>query len=578
MTLFVEISLIVAVATAVSLLMKFLRQPLIVGYIAAGVLVGPYAFNILQARDEIEFLSKVGIAILLFIVGLTLNPDVMREVGKASFVTGIGQILFTSVIGYFIVRALGFEALAATYIAVALTFSSTIIILKLLSDRNDIGKLYGKISVGFLLVQDVVASILLLAVAVLGTVAAASGASFSNIAALEAASLLAKGVLAAILLYLVSKFVLPRLSKFAAGSQEILFVFSLSWGLGISSLFHILGFSIEIGALVAGVTLAVSPFAYEIASRLKPLRDFFIMLFFVMLGSQIVTSQFSALLSAVAVLSLFVLVGNPLIVFILMNLLGYRTRTAFMAGLTVAQISEFSLILVALGYSLGHISQTAVSLVTMVGVITIAASTYLILYADRIYSFLKPVLRLFTFRRSYMEENVRSSGAELIIFGYDRVGRDFVEVAKKITGSYLVVDFNPLSIERLKKLGVPHRYGDAEDVEFLDEIGLASAKLIVSTIPDLNTNLLLISHYRLLSPSGVIITISHDVSGARELYRAGASYVVMPHYLGAHHAASLMEKYGFNRQAFKEEKRKHLENLTLYIRDYVQHEHQTFKV
>ncbi|MEX2013674.1 MAG: cation:proton antiporter, partial [Parcubacteria group bacterium] len=563
MTLFVEISLIIVIATLVSLVMKLLRQPLIVGYIAAGVLVGPYALNILQAHDEIELFSKIGIAILLFIVGLTLNPDVMREVGRASFVTGVGQILFTSIIGFFIIRFLGFDILPAAYIAIALTFSSTVIILKLLSDRGDVDKLYGKISVGFLLVQDIVAIILLLAITVVGATTATSVGGLSNTAITEIVALLGKGTLAAVFLYLVSKYVLPGIARFVAGSQEVLFIFSLAWGLGMSAFFYVIGFSIEVGALIAGVTLAVSPFAYEIAARMKPLRDFFIMLFFVLLGSQLIVGQFSMLLGVAALLSLFVLVGNPLIVIILMNLMGYRTRTAFMAGLTVAQVSEFSLILIALAYSFDHVSLEVVSLVTLVGVVTIIGSTYLIQHADRLYIFLKPALRLITIRKSHMKENNLSENFDIIIFGYDRVGHDFVETARKMTNNYLIVDYNPSSIERAKAQGIPHRFGDAEDMEFLDEINISGAKLMVSTIPDFRTNLLLLTHYQNRHPDGIFITISHDVSETQALYQAGASYVVMPHYLGAIQAAALMEKHGFNRQAFDEEKIAHLRSLML---------------
>ncbi|KKU76113.1 MAG: Transporter, CPA2 family [Parcubacteria group bacterium GW2011_GWA2_47_64] len=521
MTLFVEISLIVVVATLVSLVTKFLRQPLVVGYIAAGVLVGPYALNILQAHQEVELFSKIGVAILLFIVGLMLNPDVMREVGKVSVTTGVGQVILTSLIGFLIIYALGFETITALYVAVALTFSSTIIILKLLSDKGDIQKLYGKIAIGLLLVQDVIAVIFLLAITVLG--------------------------------------------KFVAGYQEVLFIFSLAWGLGISSLFYTLGFSIEIGALVAGVTLAASPAAYEIASRMKPLRDFFIMLFFILLGSQIIISEISVLLMPAVVLSVFVLVGNPLIVFVLMNLLGYRARTAFLVGLTVAQISEFSLILVALGYSLGHLSQEAVSLVTLVGIITISGSTYLILYADQIYSWLKPILKFLIIRRSHMLKFSSGDGqADIIIFGYDRVGFDFVKAAREISQKYLVVDFNPRSIARLAESKIPYRYGDAEDVEFLEEINVAKAQLVISTIPDLKTNLLLVNYYRSHNSAGIIMTISHSVESTQELYEAGASYVVMPHYLGASHAASLISKHRFDRGAFENEKARHLESLVEY--------------
>ncbi|KKR30805.1 MAG: hypothetical protein A3C62_02320 [Candidatus Zambryskibacteria bacterium RIFCSPHIGHO2_02_FULL_39_16] len=563
MILFVEISIIVAVAAIISLLMKFFKQPLIVGYIATGVIVGPYVFNILQAHNEIELFSKIGIAILLFLIGLTLNPDVMREVGKTSLITGIGQVLFTSIIGYFLVRTLGFEILSSLYIAVALTFSSTIIILKLLSDKGDIKTLYGKISIGFLLVQDIIASILLLVITIASVAFLSIERTLSNVVTLETLVLLTKGVLVTVILYLVSRYILPHISKFVASSQEILSIFSLAWGLGMASFFYTIGFSLEIGALIAGVTLAASPFAYEIASRLKPLRDFFIMLFFIMLGSQLVLGQFMMLIVPALALSLFVLIGNPLIMLLLMNLMGYRTRTAFMSGLTVAQISEFSLILITLGYSFGHVSQEAVSLVTLVGIITITGSTYLILYAEQIYSFLKPVLRFLTFRKSHIKEKVLIENVEIIIFGYDRVGSRFVETAKKITDNYLVIDYNPLSIERLEKLGIPHCYGDAEDVDFLDEINISKAKLVVSTIPDSKTNLLLVSHYRAHNQTGIIITISHDIYQTKELYELGASYVVMPHHLGASHAASLMDKHRFSEEAFKQEKDNHLKSLAI---------------
>jgi len=560
MPIFVEISVIVVIATVVSIIFRLFRQPLIIGYIATGILVGPYALNLLQAHAEVELFSKIGIAILLFIVGLTLNPDVMREVGKTSLVTGIGQIVFTSIIGFFIVQTLGFGLLASVYVAIALTFSSTIIILKLLSDRGDTQKLYGKISVGFLLVQDIVATLILLAITVMGKISPGGEIYLSNLVFMQIGILVGKGLLLALALYLISKYVLPLLSSFVANQQEVLFIFSLAWGLGLASLFYFIGFSIEIGALVAGITLAVSPFSYEMASRLKPLRDFFIMLFFVILGAGLVVGEVSALIVPSLILSAFVLIGNPLIVLVLMNLLGYRTRTAFMSGLTVAQISEFSLILISLGLSFGHVNQEVVSLVTLVGIITISISTYLILYADQIYAVLKPVLKLVTFRKSIMSVTESNKiGADTIIFGYDRVGHEFVKVAKKLSQDYLVVDFSPVSIEKLKVFDIPYRYGDAEDVEFLDEIGFREAKLVISTIPDFKTNLLLVSTYRETNPGGIIIVISHYIEDARALYEAGASYVVMPHHLGASHAASLIESYGLDTGAFELEKEKHFQ-------------------
>jgi Kef-type K+ transport system membrane component KefB/Trk K+ transport system NAD-binding subunit len=569
MPIFIEISMIVVLATLIAMIMKAFRQPLVVGYIATGILVGPYALNILRSKDEVELFSKIGISILLFIVGLSLNPDIVREVGKTSFITGIGQVVFTSVIGFFIMRLLGFGEVASIYTAIALTFSSTIIILKLLTDRGDTGKLYGKIAIGFLLVQDLVATIILLVVSVFGSVGASVadqpgviGASFASVAGMQILDLFVKGVLVSVVLYLISKYVLPRISNYIAGNQEVLFIFSLAWGLGLASLFYKIGFSIEIGALVAGVTLAVSPFAYEIGSRMKPLRDFFIILFFILLGAQMVLSEFSALIVPALILSVFVLVGNPIIVYVLMNLLGYRSKTSFMAGLTVAQISEFSLILVALGLSVGHIDQSVASLVTLVGIITIAGSTYLILYADYLYKiFKKPFSFLHLRKKPHAESKFENTHPEIIIFGYDRVGHDFVETAKNMTSNYIVVDFDPQSIKRLQDDGIPFRYGDAEDVEFLQEIGLQEAKLVVSSIPDFKTNLLLVQYYRKENASGIIVTLAHEIKDAKELYLAGASYVVMPHFLGAHHASKMISKHGFDVAGFEEIRNEHLVHI-----------------
>lgn len=561
MPIFIELSVIVVLATIIALIMKLLRQPLIVGYIATGVIVGPYALNLLHSENELELFSKIGISILLFIVGLMLNPEVIKEVGKTSFLTGLGQVLFTSLLGFFIAFAFGFNIVSALYISVALTFSSTIIILKLLTDKGDTNKLYGKISIGFLLVQDLVATIILVIISVFGRISD-SGVSGTSVAAIVLFKLLIVGTIIVTVLYLISKYVLPRLSWLIGSNQEVLFVFSIAWGLGIASLFHVIGFSIEIGALIAGAMLAVSPFAYEIGSRMKPLRDFFILIFFILLGSQLVLDNFSVILVPAVFLSLFVLIGNPLIVFFILNVLGYRNKTAFLSGLTVAQISEFSLILVALGYSFGQISIEVVSLVTLVGIITIAGSTYLIVFSDKIYILLKDFLELISWRKKHAREHrLNSDDSEILIFGYDRVGQDFVSAAQTMNKKFTVIDYNPQSIKRLRDKNIPHRYGDAEDVEFLQEINFHSAQLIISTIPDHKVNLLLVDYYRRENSKGIIILISNQARDAKELYAHGASYVVMPHYLGAHHAALMIARHGFDAAGFTAERNIHLVKL-----------------
>ena len=546
MDIFIELGFILLVTTLVSLFIRLIKQPLVIGYIISGVIVGPYVFNILKSGEQIELFSKIGISVLLFIVGLSLNPSTIKETGKASLVTGIGQIVFTSVIGFFIMIGLGFDQITSLYGATALTFSSTIIILKLLSDRGDLGKLYGKLSIGFLLVQDLVATLLLIAIPIIGASANANAGSVFW-------SLALKGVGISILLYAFSKYILSKLFDYLARSQELLFLFSVTWGLVMAGLFYKIGFSIEIGALVAGIALSASTYSFEISSRMRPLRDFFIVMFFVLLGSHVVLSSINSIIWPAIILSVFVLVGNPLIVFVLMNLMGYKKRTAFMSGLTVAQISEFSLILMSLGVSMGHVNQQASSLITLVGIITIAGSTYLVIYADYIFDILKNKLSFLEIRKNKKENNISDANKyEMIIFGYGRVGYEFVKTAQKIKASYLVVDYNPETISNMRGDGVEFRFGDAEDVEFLEEIKMTEAIKIISTIPDPNINQLLVRYYRQKNSTGVIIVTSHNVHEAKALYNEGATYVIMPHYLGAYHAGEMILNHMTNAEAFEQ--------------------------
>jgi hypothetical protein len=336
----------------------------------------------------------------------------------------------------------------------------------------------------------------------------------------------------------------------------------LSWGLSIAALFAWMGFSIEIGALLAGLALAMSPFSYEIASRMKPIRDFFIIMFFILLGSHLVLDGIVPLINQALILSAFVLIGNPIIVLLLMNILGFKRKVGFMAGLTVAQISEFSLILAAMALSYGHITQEVVTLITLVGIITIAGSTYMILYADQIYAKLEKVLKIFDIHHKHLNKNKHIEVEhESLLFGYDRVGTYFTHAMEKLGTDYIVIDFNPKSIRRLKEDNIPHRYGDAEDVDFLEELNLAKVKMIISTIPDLKVNMTLLKYYRRINPSGIIILVAHDTNEAKEFYLAGATYVVVPHNLGAHHAAKMVAQYGFDMEQFDMARNKHLSKI-----------------
>lgn len=540
--------------------MRILKQPLIIGYILAGLIAGPYVLNIIHSTEIIEFLSKVGITALLFVVGLGLSPKVLKEVGGVSLATGFGKITISSVIGYFVGHALGFSIVESLYIAIAITFSSTIIILKILTDKGDTNKLYGRISIGFLLVEDLVATILLVILAGLSGISADGG--YVQIAT-SLGFLLLKGFIALVSLFLISNLILHRLTNFVARSQEFLFIASLSWGMAIAALYYKLGLSIEIGALVAGVTLSMAPYASEISSRLKPLRDFFITLFFILLGSHMKFDNFQNLLFPA--LSYFALIffGNPLIMFILLNLLGYSRKVGFQSGLTVSQIGEFSLILVTLGYNLGHISRDAVSLITIVSILTIASSTYLILFADKLYKHLNSILGYLELRKTHLKITRREKEIDAIVFGYKRAGPEFLKIFKKFNIRFLIVDFNPEIVQRIEEQGMKAEYGDASDVEFIAELPFKNIKLIISTINDFDTNMLLVRTFRRENPGGVFITMTDQKEDALKLYHEGATHVVLSHYIGARQASLMLEKLGLEHSNYETVRNKHIKEFTL---------------
>lgn len=556
MEVFIELSLIIAIAVAVSGVMKLLKQPLIIGYIFTGILLSPYFLNIVKSTDTIHIFSQIGVTFLLFIVGISLSPKVIKDVGKISLITGIGQILFTSIIGFLISKLLGFTTIVSIYIAIALTFSSTIIIMKLLSDKKDTEKLYGKISIGFLLIQDIFAMILLMIVSSFS--GGLQSISFSITTILY-------GILFIIIFILISIYILPKLSRFFAKSQEFLFIFSIGWGMGLAALFHYFGLSMEIGALIAGIALSISPFHYEISSKLRPIRDFFIILFFILLGSQMTFGNLNELIIPALIFSAFILIGNPLIVIILMGAMGYKKKIGFQAGFTVAQISEFSLILISLGLAVGHLTGEILSLVTFIGLITISGSTYLITYSDKIYPHFQNFLKIFE-RKNTIQKKDNESSNKIILFGYDKIGPEIYESIKKTRKKTLVVDYNPETISQLTKQNIPCRYGDADDEEFLNELNISNVEMIISTIPEFETNALLIEKTKNENKKAIIIVTSHNLNETKELYKIGATYVIMPHYLGGKHTAKMLSNFKLKKQRFETEKEKHLEEIKAIIR------------
>jgi Kef-type K+ transport system membrane component KefB len=476
-------------AFLVSYIVNFFKQPILIGYIIAGILISPFIIKFGVSTDVISTLSKFGIAFLLFIVGLHLNPRTIKEIGISSFAIGLLQVAITFGLSFLIAfKLLGFGIISSLYIGIALSFSSTILVMKLLSDKQDLESLYAKLSIGVLIVQDIVAA------GVLMFISSTSGQN--TFSAFPLANLFG-GFALIVVLFFLGFFVLPFFTKRIAKSQELLFLFSICWCFVIAAVFSYLGFSIEIGALLAGIVLSITPYSAEISSRISPLRDFFLIIFFIILGFNADFSNIKFIFLNAVVLSLIVLILKPIIVMGLSAMFGYTKRTNFLVGTSLAQISEFSLIVLLLGVSLGHIGSEVLHTIILTMILTIFLSTYMVIYSQKFYEKMKGFASIFE-KKNIKTKKESMAGKEYyaMLFGYNRIGFSILNSLKRSNKKYLVVDFNPETVSNLNKLGVASLYGDADDIDFLDELPLDKIKLAVSTVPEFETNSVLIRTIR----------------------------------------------------------------------------------
>jgi Kef-type K+ transport system membrane component KefB/Trk K+ transport system NAD-binding subunit len=536
---FGEIALLLGLAAILGAVGQKLRQPLIIMFLAVGILAGPSGLGIIESYSQIELLAHIGIALLLFIVGLRLDITLIRTTGPVALATGLGQILFTSIIGFGIALAMGMTVVNAVYIAVSLTFSSTIIIVKLLSDKKEIDSLHGQIAVGFLIVQDIAAIIALIAL----TTFRPQGDGDQSVL-VTAALITVKGLLFFTSIGLLMRLVLPKLLRKIAHSQETLLLFAIAWAVFLAAVSEWLGFSKEVGSFLAGVSLASTQYRDAIGSRLSSLRDFLLLFFFIDLGARLDWSTVGAQLGNSAIFSVFVLIGNPLIVLIIMGAMGYRRRTSFLAGLTVAQISEFSLIVAALGVTLGHISEETMGLITLVGVVTIFMSTYMILYSGPLYRFLAVPLKIFERKNPYREavEGAvpNTAATDVILFGLGNYGGGLAEHLLERRKHFIGVDFDPAALDRWRRQGVPVVYGDLGDPELHEQLPLERTHWVVSAIRSQELNLTLLGLLKQRGYPGKIALTAVNEQEAKLYEKRGAQVVFRPFHDAAEQAADAL--------------------------------------
>ncbi|MCK7458649.1 cation:proton antiporter [Idiomarina aminovorans] len=530
---FYELAALLALAALIGIIGQWLRQPMVVCFIAVGIIAGPSVLDLVQSHENIEILAELGIAVLLFLVGLKLDVKLIKTLGIVSLATGLGQVAFTALIGFGLSLLLGLSPLSSLYVAVALTFSSTIIIVKLLSDKREVDSLHGKVAIGFLIVQDLA---VVLAMVVLSSMGIGESEDTGVTAVLQV--LFNAAVMLGLVLLFIRYIAEPLVSR-VAKSSELLVTFTIAWAGLLAALGHYFGFSMELGGLLAGVALASTPFRESIVARLAPLRDFLLLFFFIALGTQLDLSLLGQQFWPAMVLSLFVLVGNPLIVMIIMGIMGFRRRTGFLAGLTVAQISEFSLIFVAMGITIGHVGKSELGLVTLVGLITIALSVYMITYSHRLYSWLEPLLGIFERKIPYREQQapdieLAADFYDVVVVGLGRYGRNMTHYLKQKELKVLAVDFDPERVKELKRQGQHAIYGDVSDAEFVSHMPLGAAWVIGAMpqhdigVTHEDPRITLIQGLKERGYTGKVAVPANNFDDVKDLHKRGADLVLFP--------------------------------------------------
>ncbi len=553
---FTQIALLLVVAALFGVAVKYLKQPPFIGYLFAGATLA--YLGLIHNLTAVDSLAKVGITLLLFLVGLEMDLKELPTIGKTSILVGLGQIFVTFVLGFLLSMILGLSSITSFYIAIALTFSSTIVVVKLLSERRDLNSLYGKITVGILLIQDLVAILVLVFLSGLG----------GGVDPLKIVLTFVKVIVLFILVWISSKKILPLIfGKFVAGSPEMLFVGSIAWALGFAALASgPLGLTPEIGGFLAGLSLSNLPEHFGISSKTKPLRDFFLTIFFLTLGMQIVIGNISHIILPAIIFSLFVLIIHTLVTILLMGILRYKKRTSFLTAVSLAQISEFSFIIMAAGLRLGVVNVNLVSIIVLVGVITMTASSYLISSGGIIYTKVKDYLKIFE-RKDFREEILLGENDfdnHVILIGCGRIGKTLLSFFKKSQTSLLVIDYNPKVFARLTSDKIPSLLGDIEDLEVLELAKIEKSRIVISTIANLNDDLALLAHIKSLRSRPMVIVKAASREEAVKLYESGATYVLLPEVVAGEYLRHIFSSHGLGESRLTKMGKNHFSRLINY--------------
>jgi Kef-type K+ transport system membrane component KefB len=535
LTLLRDIGLAIVFAAIAAHLARLARQPMLLGYVLAGVVLGSQlGLGWVKDAESIELISEIGLIFLLFIIGLEVDLREVAEMGKATFVIGLAQFFGCIALGYAIFQPLALDAgpFWLLYLAVGTALSSTLVVVKLLHDKAEIHTAAGRLTVGVLVLQDLFAIVFL---------ALQPSLLEPSVGAILRALGLGGALVATA--FLASRFALGRVLRAVAKLPELVLVTSIGWCFGICSLAEAAGLSKEVGALVAGLSIAAFPYGTDVVAKVAGVRDFFVTLFFVALGLKLPVPDLAMLGTASYVVAA-VFLTSLLTVVPAAWFLRLGARTGAVTAVNLSQISEFSLVIVGLGVGYKHVDGSLQSTLLASMLLAALVSTYAITYNDRLARAIVRLVHKVVPHSPDADERAAAradSRRDIVVLGCFREGRALLDrLAGELPAAIdrvLVIDFNLELAESLQAAGWAFEYGDLAHPETLQHLGLQRARLVISSVPDSflrgTSNRELLHHARQIAPNARFIATAESVEAAEDLRDAGANLVVMPAQLVA---------------------------------------------
>ncbi|TYL39173.1 potassium transporter Kef [Natronococcus pandeyae] len=545
-----DFAIVVVTATVLSYIARRTGQPTLVAYILTGIVLGPVLLGIVTEEQLIEVMAELGLGFLLFVLGIEMRFDRIKDILRPIVNIAVGQTILQTAAAFGIAFLLGFRGMDVFIIALATVFGATPIIVKLLDEKDELKTLPGRIDIGVLIVQDIYLVIVLALV----------GAGLEGTAGeilFDVARIL--GLMAAIgaVSYVAYQYLLPKLLASVASDRNVLFVVGLAWAFLFIFVAEALELSVEVGAFIAGLSLAQLPYSTELKERMRPVTDFFLVVFFTSIGLQLEADYLLAYWQEALVASAVLMIGNFLIMFYLIDRENFAPETSFLGSINMVQVSEFSLVVGALAVTQELVDEPILGYLSLMALVTMTLSTYIILYNNRLYELAEPYLGRFE------DEDQRDASLSItedhaLLVGYDPVVRETLPVIKEQFDDVVVVDRSAENVDELESMDVDYYYGDVRHGEIREQADLETAGFVLSMARPSSVNRQLIEE---TEDDTLVIATAEHVDEAADLYELGADYVVLKEVMAGELVGEYVQAFVEDRDRFRDSARESMNRI-----------------